>query len=133
MATLVDSCVLLDLFTNDPQWVSWSSSALANQADQGSLIINPFIYAEISIRFARIEVLEAVLTSATIECHPLPKEAAFLAGKCYLRYRRQGGAKTAPLPDFFIGAHAAVAGLPLLTRDPRRFAKYFPSVRLISP
>ncbi len=133
MATIVDSCVLLDVFTNDPKWFPWSSAALAKQADQGSLIINPVIYAEVSIRFSRIEDLEAELASALMEHRPIPKEAAFLAGKAYLRHRRQGGEKTAPLPDFFIGAHAAVAGLPILTRDPRRFATYFPSVPLISP
>jgi predicted nucleic acid-binding protein len=133
MAVLVDSCVLLDLFTEDPMWFEWSASVLEQQADRGSLIINPIIYAEASVRFERIEELEAVLSPDVFEYRPLPREAAFLAGKCFLRYRRGGGAKAMPLPDFFIGAHAAVEGLAILTRDTGRFKTYFPSVELICP
>lgn len=133
MAVLVDSCVLLDIFTEDPVWFEWSSAAIERQADRGKLIIDPIIYSEASVRFERIEELEAVLSADAFEYHPLPKEAAFLAGKCYLRYRRGGGTKAMPLPDFFIGAHAAVEGLELLTRDTARFRTYFPAVKLICP
>jgi predicted nucleic acid-binding protein len=97
------------------------------------LIVNPIVYAEVSVRFGRIEELEAVLSPDVFEYRPVPREAAFLAGKCFLRYRRAGGSKEMPLPDFFIGAHAAVEGLAILTRDCARFQTYFPSVQLISP
>jgi predicted nucleic acid-binding protein len=133
MAALVDSCVLLDVLTEDPKWFAWSSDALSQQAETGSLVVNPVIYAEVSVRFQRIEELESVLTRDVFEYRPIPREAAFLAGKCFLRYRRRGGARTMPLPDFLIGAHAAVERLPLLTRDPARFRTYFPTVALISP
>jgi predicted nucleic acid-binding protein len=133
MAALVDSCVLLDVLTEDPKWFAWSSDALSQQAETGSLVVNPVIYAEVSVRFQRIEELESVLTRDVFEYRPIPREAAFLAGKCFLRYRRRGGARTMPLPDFLIGAHAAVERLPLLTRDPSRFRTYFPTVALISP
>ena len=133
MAVLVDSCVLLDVFTEDPTWFAWSASALSRQAARGKLVVNPVIYAEISIRFERIEELELVLTSDAFDYRPIPREAAFLAGKCFRRYRRSGGRKAVPLPDFFIGAHAAVEGLPLLTRDSARFRTYFPGLRLICP
>ncbi|MDD4891997.1 MAG: type II toxin-antitoxin system VapC family toxin [Phycisphaerae bacterium] len=133
MAVLVDSCVLLDVFTEDPEWFDWSSAALAEQANRGALVINPVIYSEISVRFDRIEELESVLTPDVFDYRPIPREAAFLAGKCFLRYRRRGGAKSLPLPDFFIGAHAAVEGLDLLTRDCDRVRTYFPAVKLIHP
>ncbi len=133
MAVLVDSCVLLDVFTEDAEWFAWSSSALARQADEGTLVINPVVYAEVSIRFARIEELESALTPDVFEYRPIPREAAFLAGKAFLRYRRRGGAKKVPLPDFLIGAHAAVEQLALLTRDCGRFRTYFPTVALICP
>jgi predicted nucleic acid-binding protein len=133
MAVLVDSCVLLDVFTKDPTWLTWSRAALEQQADSGMLIVNPIVYAEVSVRFGRIEELEAVLSPDVFEYRPVPREAAFLAGKCFLRYRRAGGSKEMPLPDFFIGAHAAVEGLAILTRDCARFQTYFPSVQLISP
>ena len=133
MAVLVDSCVLLDVFTEDPRWFAWSSSALADQADRGTLIVNPVVYAEVSIRFERIEELEEALAPELFEYRAIPREAAFLAGKCFLRYRRRGGGKALPLPDFLIGAHAAVEGLALLTRDPARFRTYFPTVALIGP
>jgi predicted nucleic acid-binding protein len=133
MAVIVDSCVLLDVFTEDPAWFEWSSNILAEQADRGVLVINPVIYAEVSVRFGRIEQLESVLAADVFEYRAIPREAAFLAGKCFLRYRRRSGRKTLLLPDFLIGAHAAVEGLPLATRDTRRFRTYFPSVKLICP
>ena len=133
MAVLVDSCVLLDVFTNDPQWNSWSVEALADQIDRGDLVINPVIYAEVSVRFVQLEELDAFLSPQVFRYRPIPREAAFLAGKCFLRYRRGGGTRTVPLPDFLIGAHAAVEKLTILTRDDTRFRTYFPTVRLICP
>lgn len=133
MAVMIDSCVLIDVFTEDATWFEWSSAVLAEQADRGVLVINPVIYAEVSVRFERIEELESILTPDVFEHRSIPREAAFLAGKCFLRYRRRGGGKTLPLPDFLIGAHAAVEGLPVVTRDARRFQTYFPGVRLICP
>jgi predicted nucleic acid-binding protein len=131
--TLVDSNVLLDVISEDPTWIDWSLDALATAADAGPLWIDPVIYAEVSVRFSRIEDVEAALPAADFRRGPLPWEAAFLAGKAFLRYRRSGGTKTSVLPDFYIGAHAAVAGLDLLTRDPSRHRSYFPTVRLIHP
>jgi predicted nucleic acid-binding protein len=130
---LVDSNVLLDVATNDPVWAEWSAQALEAAADQAPLAINPLIYAEVSIGFARIEDVEEALPVRLYRREPLPYEAAFLAGKAFLQYRRRGGARTAPLPDFYIGAHAAVAGFQLLTRDPTRYRTYFPTVELIAP
>jgi predicted nucleic acid-binding protein len=133
MGAMVDSCVLLDIFTEDTRWLAWSSGALADAADRDTIILNPVIYAEVSVGFERIEELEAVLPADVFACQAIPREAAFLAGKCFLKYRRRGGARTAPLPDFFIGAHALVAGLPLITRDAKRFEDYFPTLNLIAP
>ena len=133
MAVFVDSCVLLDVFTEDPTWFEWSAAALEKAADEGPLVINAVVYAEISVRFARIEELELALASNGFDHRSIPREAAFLAGKIFLQYRRAGGRKVAPLPDFLIGAHAAVEHLPLLTRDVRRFRTNFPSLHLISP
>ena len=133
MAVLVDSCVLLDVFTEDAAWFEWSSAALSRQGDRGKLIINPVVYAEISVRFARIEEVEAILTPEAFEYRAIPREAAFLAGKCFLQYRRRGGGKALPLPDFLIGAHAAVEQFDILTRDCDRFRTYFPTVTLICP
>jgi predicted nucleic acid-binding protein len=130
---LIDSNVLLDIFTEDERWFTWSATALARCAEDAVLAINPVIYAEVSIRFARIEELDEALPEAHFHRLPLPWEAAFLAGKCFLAYRRRGGMKRAPLPDFYIGAHAAVAGMSLLTRDPKRYRTYFPKLRLIAP
>lgn len=121
------------MITDDPRWGAWSSGALARCADAGELAINPIVYAEVSIRFERIEELDETLPEADFRRLPLPWEAAFLAGKCFLRYRRRGGARRAPLPDFYIGAHAAVSGLDLLTRDAARYRSYFPGLRVISP
>jgi hypothetical protein len=131
--TLVDSNVILDVLTEDPRWYAWSSAALAQCASEGSLYINPIIYAEVSISVATIEEMEEVLPPASFPRLPIPLEAAFLAGTAFLRYRKRKGAKITPLPDFFIGAHAAVAGLQLLTRDSRRYRTYFPSVEVLAP
>lgn len=130
---LVDSNVLLDVLEVDAHWFEWSSAQLQKAADRCSLVINPVIYAEVSIGFQRIEELEDALPSNFFQRTPLPWEAAFLAGKCFMRYRKLGGTKSSPLPDFFIGAHAAVSGLTLLTRDAARYRTYFPSLKLITP
>ncbi len=132
-AVLVDSNVLLDVLTEDPRWFPWSAQALARVADEAVLVINPIIYAEVSIRFARIEDLEEALALHLFERSQLPWDAAFLAGKCFLKYRRRGGRKGSTLPDFYIGAHAAIAGMSLLTRDASRYRTYFPTLRLIAP
>jgi predicted nucleic acid-binding protein len=132
-AVLVDSNVLLDILTDDPAWADWSASQLASAGNTSRLVINPIVYSEISIRFSRIEELENALPRDIIEKEALPFEAAFLAGKIFLDYRKAGGSKTSPLPDFLIGAHAAVLGYQVLTRDPRRFRTYFPTVQLIEP
>jgi hypothetical protein len=131
--TLVDSNVWLDILTVDPVWFEWSSRAMESCAAAGRLCINPIIYAEISIRFTDIGDLETALAGTLLERLPLPFPAAFLAGKAFLAYRKRGGVRTATLPDFFIGAHAAVAGLRLLTRDGLRYRTYFPTVELIAP
>lgn len=130
---LVDSNVLLDVLEDDPVWFPWSSQQLAVCAEESTLVINPIIYAEVSIGFQRIEELEAVFPADTFERRPLPWEAAFLAGKSYLAYRRAGGTRRSPLPDFFIGAHAAVEGLTLLTRDPARYRSYYPRLEIVAP
>jgi len=130
---LVDANVILDVILDDPQWYTWSVAELEGSAERDRLLINPIIYSEVSIGFQRIEELDAALASAGFTMVPLPKEALFLAGKAFLKYRRSGGVKRSPLPDFFIGAHAAVHKLALLTRDPARVRTYFPTVKLISP
>ncbi len=130
---LVDSNVLLDVLTEDPKWLTWSAEALARCADRAGLAINPIVYAEVSIGFDRIEDLDSALPAAVFVRSPLPWEAAFLAGKCFQTYRRRGGERRSPLPDFYIGAHAAVTGLSLLTRDPARSRTYFPKLELIAP
>lgn len=132
-SVLVDSNVILDVVEDDPQWCERSLQVLNQYSDTHQLIINPVIYAEVSISFERIEEFEEVLSSGGFKMVPIPKEALFLAGKAFIRYRRKQGVKTAPPPDFFIGAHAAVADVVLLTRDRKRFKHYFPSVRLVSP
>jgi predicted nucleic acid-binding protein len=129
---LVDSNILLDLFIEDDEWVEWSSAMLEQASTRGRLIINPIIYAEVSVRFDSVEDLEEELPDDLVK-RALPWDAGFLAGKCFERYRRVGGTRTAPLPDFFIGAHAAVEDLTLLTRNPRRFRAYFPRLRIIAP
>ena len=132
-ATLVDSNVLLDIVTNDPRWGLWSAEACERAADAGVVAINPIIYAEASIGFDRIETLDEVLPEDAFRRLALPWEAAFLAGKCFRRYRRLGGARRSPLPDFYIGAHASVGGMRLLTRDAARYRTYFPKLALIAP
>ena len=130
---LVDSNVLLDVFTEDPQWYEWSSEQLEALAERHTLAINPIIYAEISIGFHKVETLESALPQGYFARLPLPWEAAFLAGKAFMYYKKRGGHKQSTLPDFFIGAHAAVERLTLLTRDLHRYKTYFPSVKLIVP
>ena len=131
--TLVDTNVLLDLVTGDATWGEWSQRQLEAAAVRGPLLINGVVYAELSVGFARIEEADAALNEARIEMEPVPRAALFLAGKVFRHYRARGGTRTGVLPDFFIGAHAAVAGVPLLTRDPRRYRTYFPAVTLIAP
>ena len=130
---LVDSNILLDLATNDPNWGEWSGCALAECADLTTLVINPVIYAEVSIAFTAIDALNAALPTASYVRAPLPWEAGFLAGKCFLAYRRRGGRRDTPLPDFYIGAHAAIENLALLTRDVTRYRTYFPTVEVLGP
>jgi predicted nucleic acid-binding protein len=132
-AVLVDANVLLDVMTEDAQWFAWAADEIARAFDHNRLVINPVIYAEASVRYSRIEDLDAALPKAMFDREAVPYEAAFLAGKAFLNYRRRGGAKRSPLPDFFIGAHAAIAGYRLLTRDATRYRTYFPSVSVISP
>jgi predicted nucleic acid-binding protein len=130
---LVDSNVLIDIISRDETWWGWSSAALAASADEGRHAINPIVYAEVSTYFDRIESLDAALTPHRFERLPLPWPAAFLAGKCFLAYRRAGGTRRSPLPDFYIGAHAALEGMRLLTRDAARYRAYFPTLELIAP
>jgi predicted nucleic acid-binding protein len=133
MFTLVDSNVILDVFTDDPKWADWSSEALSVATNESTLAINPIIYAEVSIRLRTIEDLNDLLPVADFKRLGLPYEAAFLAGKAFLAYRRSGGNKAMPLVDFYIGAHAAVSEMRLLTRDARRYRTYFPTVQIIAP
>jgi predicted nucleic acid-binding protein len=130
---LVDSSVLLDIATNDPIWVEWSSATVERLGEESILVINQLIYAEASVGFATIEEMEKALPPDLYKRETLPYEAAFLAGKALLAYRRRGGARRSPLPDFYIGAHAAIAGYPLLTRDGSRYRTYFPRVEVIAP
>lgn len=130
---LVDSNVLLDVATEDPEWGAWSAGTLSRVAEESVLVINPLVYAEVSIGFATVEELEDAVPGELFQRQPLPWEAAFLAGKCFLEYRRRGGMRTTPLPDFYLGAHAAVAGYRLLTRDAIRYRTYFPKLELIAP
>ncbi|ADB29620.1 PilT domain-containing protein [Kribbella flavida DSM 17836] len=131
--SLVDTCVILDILTADSTWGSWSASAVADARDRGELVINPIIYAEVSVGFERTEDLDDAVPSTDFRREPLPYEAGFLAAKALLAYRRRGGAKTAPLPDFYIGAHAAIAEYQVITRDKARFSTYFPTVELLTP
>jgi predicted nucleic acid-binding protein len=130
---LVDSNVILDIATNDPRWYEWSANALQEASDNSTLVINPLIYAEVSIGYSKVEYLEEILPSGIFRRDLLPYEAAFLAGKAFLQYRKRGGGRKAPLSDFYIGAHAAVSGYRLLTRDAARYRTYFPTVPLIAP
>jgi predicted nucleic acid-binding protein len=130
---LVDSNVILDVVTSDPVWGEWSSSTLEHAANEAILVINPLIYAEVSIGFASIETMEEAVPADLYRRDDLPYEAAFLAGKVFMEYRRRGGVRRSPLPDFYIGAHAALADFSLLTRDAGRYRSYFPSLQLIAP
>ena len=132
-ATLVDSNVLIDVLSADSAWEEWSSQALAALGSEGPLVINPVIYAEVSQRYSRKELLDHELPSDVFIRANIPWSAGFLAGKAFVEYRRRGGSRRSPLPDFFIGAHAAVEGLRLLTRDASRYRTYFPTITLISP
>jgi predicted nucleic acid-binding protein len=131
--TLVDTNVLLDLVTDDPKWADWSVGQLDAGAIRGTLAINDVVYAELSVRFATIEALDAILNEARVDMAATPRPALFLAGKAFQRYRAAGGVRTGVLPDFFIGAHAVVGGFTLLTRDARRYRTYFPKIDLIAP
>ena len=133
MPVLVDTNVLLDVATEDPLWFDWSASRLARAANSDGLALNPIVYAELSVHYDTLEALEAALSGHPFARLALPWDAAFVAGKAYRRYRSRGGAKRSPLPDFYIGAHASVAGLALLTRDAKRYREYFPRLRLIAP
>jgi predicted nucleic acid-binding protein len=130
---LVDTNVLIDVLENDPQWADWSVAQLQAQSQVHRLAINPVIYAELSLAFSTVEALDRVLAAMQLPLLEIPRPALFLAGQAFLRYRRRGGTKHNVLPDFFIGAHAAVSGLPLLTRDTRRYRAFFPTVRLVEP
>jgi len=131
--TLVDSSVLLDVLTEDPMWSQWSQEALARAGDEGRLVINPIIYAEISTGFDKIEDLDDAVPAGDFVREPLPYEAGFLASKAFLAYRKRGGQRRSPLPDFYIGAHATVRAYRLLTRDVPRFRTSFPSLELLAP
>jgi len=129
----VDSNIVLDVFLNDPKWADWSESKLEEYDQSGILYINSIVYSEISIGFRRIEDLESAIAKAGLQMLEIPKEALFLAGKAYLKYKKRKGTKRTPLPDFFIGAQAAVQNLDLITRDVSRYKSYFPTVKLIAP
>ncbi len=133
LGVLVDSNVLIDVATNDPVWGEWSANALAEAAERYILIINPIIYSEVSVGFSTIEGLNAALPPQIYKREALPWEAGFLAGKCFSAYRKRGGVRNSPLPDFYIGAHAAIGKLALLTRDVSRYRTYFPKIHLIAP
>ena len=130
---LVDTNVLVDVLEDDPQWADWSVGQLRAQSKIHRLAINPIIYAELSLTFSTAEALDQAIEDLDLAMLEIPRPALFLAGKAFIRYRRQGGTKSNVLGDFFIGAHAAVSGLSLLTRDTRRYASYFPSVVVVTP
>ena len=134
MATiLIDTCVVTDLADPDSAWFEWSAMTLEQLDQNNTFVINPIIYAECSVGFERIEEVEALFDHLGFNSKPMPKEALFLAGKAFLQYKKRKGGKTNVLPDFFIGAHAAVEGYQLISRDKGRFSTYFPSVKLIMP
>jgi predicted nucleic acid-binding protein len=130
---LVDTNILVDVLQNDPQWAEWSIAQLRAQAKLHALTINPIIYAELSLSFSTLEALDDVVTTMDLELREIPRPALFLAAKAFAQYRRRGGSKAQVLPDFFIGAHAAVEGWPLLTRDASRFRTYFPTLEVVAP
>lgn len=129
----VDSCILLDLFTNDLNWGDWSESILEQYSQRNTLYINSMVYTEVSIGFLKIEELETALSSLGIKVLEIPREALFLTGKTYLQYRKNKGTKNSPLPDFFIGSHALVSNFELITRDIEKYSTYFPKLKLIHP
>jgi predicted nucleic acid-binding protein len=129
--TLVDTNVILDVITQDPTWSRWSSLALREAAERSTLAINPIIFAEVSMKFTRIEDADSVLIDFARE--PLPYEAGFLAGKAFLAYKKRGGVKRSPMPDFYVGAHAVIRGMTLLTRDATRYRTYFPALEIVAP
>jgi predicted nucleic acid-binding protein len=131
--TFVDSNVLLDLLTSDPIWGAWSASAIESAAADGALLINDIVYAELAVGFPTIESLDRFVADTELKIAPMPRAALYLAAKTHLRYRQSGGTRTSVLPDFLIGAQAAVSNAPVLTRDARRFRTYFPTVELFSP
>jgi predicted nucleic acid-binding protein len=130
---LVDTNVLVDVLQNDPQWADWSIAQMRAQSSLHALVINPIIYAEMSLSFSTLEALDDVVGTLALELREIPRPALFLAAKAYAQYRRRGGSKLQVLPDFFIGAHAAVEGWPLLTRDASRFKTYFPTLEVLAP
>ena len=132
-ATLIDSNIILDVLTENATWATWSADALSSAAREGVLVINPIVFAEISAGFDSLEAVEAALPETIFRRDPLPYEAGFLAAKAFVAYRRAGGTRTAPLPDFYIGAHALAAGHTLLTRDAARYRTYFPELSIIAP
>ncbi len=131
--TLVDSNILFDILSEDEEWADWSAAMITDAGNQGAVVINPIIFAEVSVRYDRIEDVEEALPREYFVRAPLPWDAGFLAARCYVQYRERGGTRRSPLPDFYIGAHAAVSGLTLLTRDPQRYRTYFPTLTLIAP
>ncbi len=130
---LIDSCILLDLFTDDPKWGDWSESILDEYSQTNTLYINSIVYTEISIGFRQIEELEKAIAQLGIKVLEIPREALFLTGKAFLKYRRNKGTKNSPLPDFFIGAHASVSRFSLITRDVAKYKVYFPQIKLVCP
>ena len=130
---LVDTNVLVDVLQNDPQWADWSIAQMRAQSSLHALVINPIIYAEVSLSFSTLEALDDVVSTLALELREIPRPALFLAAKAFAQYRRRGGSKLQVLPDFFIGAHAALEGWPLLTRDARRFKTYFPTLEVLAP
>ncbi len=130
---LIDSCILLDLFTNDPKWADWSESILDKYSQTNTLYINTIAYTEISIGFTKIEVLEEAIFQLGIKVLEIPREALFLTGKTFLKYRRNKGTQNSSLPDFFIGAHASIAMFTLVTRDVAKYKTYFPQINLVCP
>lgn len=130
---LVDTNVLVDVLQNDPQWADWSMAQMRAQSSLHALVINPIIYAEVSLSFSTLEALEDAVATLALEIREIPRPALFLAAKAYAQYRRRGGSKLQVLPDFFIGAHAVVEGWPLLTRDASRFRTYFPTLDVLAP
>ncbi len=131
--TIIDSNVLIDILLRDENWFDRSSEAVVTAMNDSAVVINPIIFAEVSLSFKKIEDLDQVLPADLYRRDEIPYEAAFLAGRAFVKYRRQGGSRTTPMPDFYIGAHAEVSNFRVLTRDPRRFRRYFPSVELIAP